>query len=272
MGILNLTPDSFSDGGRHASLEAALAHARRMLDDGADLLDVGGESTRPGAARITVEEELARVLPVLRELARWNVPLSIDTCKTEVMRAALELGVDLVNDIAALEAPGALEAVAASGAAVCLMHKQGEPQTMQAAPHYDDVFETVCAYLAQRRESARAAGIADARIVLDPGFGFGKTFEHNLALFRRLPELAARCAPVLVGVSRKSMLGQLLPASRSAAERDAASVAAALRAAQAGAAILRVHAVRDTVDALKVWDALAAATRADSAHGEFPYG
>lgn len=255
MGILNITPDSFSDGGRYAQLDAALAQARRLLDEGADMLDIGGESTRPGAPTISVEEELARVAPVLRELVSWQVPLSIDTCKTEVMRAALAMGVDLVNDIAALEAPGALDAVAESGAAVCLMHKQGVPQSMQQAPHYQDVVGEVSGYLQARREQACVAGIATERILLDPGFGFGKTFAHNAALFGALPELCRDCGPLLVGVSRKSMLGHLL-GERPAAERDAASVAAALLAAQSGAALLRVHAVRDTVDALKIWQGL----------------
>ncbi|MFC4159627.1 dihydropteroate synthase [Chitinimonas lacunae] len=251
MGIVNVTPDSFSDGGRHDWPDAALAHARRLLEEGADLLDVGGESTRPGAAEVPVEEELRRVLPVLRELAGWKVPLSIDTRKPEVMRAALELGVDMVNDIAALEAPGALETLAASEAAVCLMHKRGEPRTMQAAPVYQDVVAEVSGYLAERRAAAVAAGIAPERIVLDPGFGFGKDFTHNVMLFRQLQTLQTLDSPLLVGVSRKSMLGQLC-GGRSPEQRDAASVAAALLAVQRGAAIVRVHAVRDTRDALAV--------------------
>ncbi|MGQ5523792.1 dihydropteroate synthase [Chitinimonas sp. PSY-7] len=255
MGIVNVTPDSFSDGGRYAHLDAALAHACRLLDEGADVLDIGGESTRPGAITVSVEEELARVMPVLRELVSWQVPLSIDTCKTDVMRAALDIGIDLVNDIAALEASGALEAVADSEAAVCLMHKQGVPQSMQAEPHYEDVVTEVGSYLDQRREQAIVAGIATERILLDPGFGFGKTFAHNAALFKALPVLCRQSGPMLIGVSRKSMLGQILN-GRLADERDPASVAAALLAAQAGAAVLRVHAVRDTVDALKVWQVL----------------
>lgn len=255
MGIVNITPDSFSDGGRFTSTEAALAHARRLLDEGADLLDIGGESTRPGAAVVSADEEMARVLPVLRELVQWQVPLSIDTCKTEVMRAALALGVDLVNDIAALEAPGALQAVADSPAAVCLMHKQGVPQTMQAEPHYQDVAAEVADYLRARRTLAEAAGIVGERIVLDPGFGFGKTAEHNIALFEALPGLCRQLGPLLVGVSRKSMLGHLL-GGRPPQQRDAASVAAALLAAQAGAAIIRVHAVGDTADAIRIWQGL----------------
>ena len=259
MGILNVTPDSFSDGGRFDTLDTALAHARQLLDDGADLLDVGGESTRPGAATVDEAEELRRVVPVLRELVTWQVPLSIDTRRTAVMRAAIELGVDLVNDIAALEAPGALEAVADSQVAVCLMHKQGNPQDMQQAPNYQDVVREVGDYLLARRDQALAAGVARDRLLLDPGFGFGKTFDHNVTLFKGLRQLGERWAtPMLVGVSRKSMLGQML-GNRPAPARDAASVAAALLAAQQGAAVLRVHAVRDTVDALTVWQALQAA-------------
>ncbi|QDQ27640.1 dihydropteroate synthase [Chitinimonas arctica] len=255
MGILNITPDSFSDGGRHHSLAAALESARQMVDDGVDILDIGGESTRPGAAQVSVEEELARVLPVLTELAAWQIPLSIDTRKPAVMRAALAAGVDMVNDIAALEAPGALQALADSAAGVCLMHMRGEPQTMQSAPAYRDVVAEVGAYLVARRSAAMAAGIAGERIVLDPGFGFGKDQDHNVALFRALPRLAALDSPLLVGVSRKSMLGRIL-SDRPAPQRDAGSVAAAMLAVQAGSAIVRVHAVRDTVDALKVWQAL----------------
>jgi len=252
MGIVNVTPDSFSDGGRYDQLDAAVAHAQRLLEEGADILDIGGESTRPGAATVSVADELGRVLPVLKALHDVGVPLSIDTRKTEVMRAALDAGVDMVNDIAALEAPGALRAVAASQAGVCLMHKQGNPQDMQQSPHYEDVVGEVRAYLAERKAQAIAAGIAAERIVLDPGFGFGKTLEHNVDLFRALQELGG---PLLIGVSRKSMLGAIL-GQRPAEQRDGASVAAALLAAQRGTAILRVHAVRDTVDALKVWTAL----------------
>lgn len=252
MGIVNVTPDSFSDGGRFNELDTALKHARRLVDEGADILDIGGESTRPGAATVDTETELGRVLPVIAELVKWQIPLSIDTRKPSVMQAALALGVDMVNDISALEADGALEALQSSRAAVCLMHKQGEPQSMQATPHYRDVVREVADYLATRRDAAIAAGIAPERIVLDPGFGFGKTQAHNIDLFKALPFLCHAGAPMLVGVSRKSMLGNLL-GNRPAAERDAASVAAAVLAAQAGAAILRVHAVRDTVDAIKVW-------------------
>ena len=260
MGILNVTPDSFSDGGRFDTLDAALAHARQLVDEGADILDIGGESTRPGAAQVDEEEELRRVMPVLRELVSWGVPLSIDTRRTAVMRAAIEAGVDLVNDIAALEAPGALATVADSQVAVCLMHKQGNPQDMQQAPHYDEVVTEVGDYLAARRAEALEAGIAQGRLLLDPGFGFGKTFEHNVTLFKGMRRLSQRWAtPMLIGVSRKSMLGQML-GNRPSPERDAASVAAALLAVQQGAAIVRVHAVGPTVDALTVWRTLDAAS------------
>lgn len=255
MGIVNVTPDSFSDGGSHDSTETAVAHAQKLLADGVDILDIGGESTRPGAAEVSFEEEISRVVPVLRILRSFNVPLSVDTRKPEVMRAALEAGVDLVNDIAALEGENALDLVAKSGAAVCLMHMRGEPRTMQAAPTYLDVVAEVTAYLASRRDAALAAGVARERILLDPGFGFGKDLAHNVALFHALSQMlqALEC-PLLVGVSRKSMLGQIT--GKPVAERGAASVAAALLAAQAGAAVIRVHDVAETVDALKVLRAL----------------
>ncbi|TJZ75652.1 dihydropteroate synthase [Chitiniphilus eburneus] len=255
MGIINVTPDSFSDGGRYDSVARAVSRAERLVGDGADMLDIGGESTRPGAALVTEDEEARRVVPVLAALQSLNVPLSVDTRRPAVMRAGLEVGIDLINDVSALEGEGALPLVAASGAAVCLMHKQGEPQSMQSEPHYDDVVAEVCAYLAGRRDAALACGIAAERIVLDPGFGFGKLLEHNVALFRALPEIIAQlgCA-LLVGVSRKTMLGQLT--GRQVDERLAASVSAAVVAAQAGAHIVRVHDVRETVDALKVWAAL----------------
>lgn len=255
MGIVNVTPDSFSDGGFYHSLDAAVAHARQLVAEGADMLDIGGESTRPGAAVVPVEEEIRRVIPVLDALRELAVPLSVDTRKPAVMRAALRVGVDLVNDIAALECEGALELVARSGAAVCLMHKQGDPQSMQAAPQYADVVAEVLRYLAARRDLALAAGIARERILLDPGFGFGKAFEHNAALFKALPGLGQQLAcPLLVGVSRKTMLGQIT--GRDVGARMPASIAAALLAAQAGAAVIRVHDVAETVDALKVWCSL----------------
>ena len=255
MGILNVTPDSFSDGGQHSSLSAALTHAEAMLKAGADILDIGGESARSGAPTVPVEEEIARVVPVLRALTSFDAPLSIDTCKPEVMRAALDAGVDMVNDIAALEGEGALAMLAASSAGVCLMHKQGNPQTMQVAPHYDDVVAEVASYLRERAAEAEAAGIARERILLDPGFCFGKDFEHNATLFKALPQLIAELGyPQLIGFSRKSMLGQIT--GRPVGERMVASVTAAVLAAQAGAAVLRVHDVAQTVDALKVWQAL----------------
>ncbi len=254
MGIVNVTPDSFSDGGRHASTAAAIAHARQLIEDGADILDIGGESTRPGAASVSEQEELDRVLPVIEGLRGIRVPISIDTCKTGVMRAALAAGVDMVNDINALQDAGALEAVAGSDAAVCLMHKQGTPQNMQQQPQYQDVVAEVTTFLRERVAAAKAAGISPERIVIDPGFGFGKTLAHNLALLRRLEAFRALDTPLLAGLSRKSMLGALT--GREVGERAAASVAAALLAVQRGAAIVRVHDVRETVDALKIWNAL----------------
>ncbi|MDR3410305.1 MAG: dihydropteroate synthase [Formivibrio sp.] len=255
MGIVNVTPDSFFDGGRHNSTAAAVAHAQKLVADGADILDVGGESTRPGAPEVSVNEEIHRVVPVLEALRELGVPLSVDTRKPEVMRAALAAGVDLVNDIAALEGAGALEQVAASRVAVCLMHKQGEPRTMQEAPSYADVVTEVTDYLARRRDAALRAGIVPERILLDPGFGFGKTLEQNVAVFQAMPRMREILGfPLLVGVSRKSMLGQIT--ERQVGERMPASVAAALLAAQAGAAVIRVHDVAETADALKIWHAL----------------
>lgn len=254
MGVLNVTPDSFSDGGRFLAPRQALARTEHMLAEGADIIDIGGESTRPGAAIVSPAEELERVQPVVEALLPLNVPLSIDTRRTEVMRACLAMGVDMINDVGALEAAGALEAVAASGAAVCLMHKQGEPATMQQQPHYDDVVQNVADYLAGRVEAALQAGISAERVVIDPGFGFGKTLEHNLALLRALPRLGDW--PLLAGLSRKSMLGQIT--GQPVEARVHASVAAALIAAQKGAAIVRVHDVGATRDALRVWQAVAA--------------
>ncbi|HSC79126.1 MAG TPA: dihydropteroate synthase [Chitinolyticbacter sp.] len=255
MGVVNVTPDSFSDGGRYDSVAKAVSHAEHLIADGADLLDIGGESTRPGAALVSEDEEVGRVVPVLAALQSLNVPLSVDTRRPAVMRAALEVGIDLINDVSALEGEGALAMVAKSAAAVCLMHKQGEPQTMQRTPAYADVVGEVVAYLAARRDAALAAGINRERLLLDPGFGFGKTLEHNAALFHALPDLIEQwqCA-VLVGVSRKTMLGQIT--GRQVDERMPASIAAALMAAAAGAHIVRVHDVRETKDALAVWSAL----------------
>ncbi|WP_127997569.1 dihydropteroate synthase [Piscinibacter defluvii] len=254
MGIVNVTPDSFSDGGRLGDAAAALRHCEQLLAEGADILDIGGESSRPGAAPVPLAEELARVLPVVQGALGFGVPLSVDTVKPEVMRRALELGADIVNDIGALLAPGALEAVAAFPCAgVCLMHMRGDPATMQQRPAYDDVVAEVADFLAGRLQVLRAAGVDDERIVLDPGIGFGKTVEHNLELLRRQPELLALGRPLLLGWSRKSTLGAVT--GRAVGERLAGSIAAALAAARQGAAILRVHDVAATVDALKVWGA-----------------
>ena len=253
MGVVNITPDSFSDGGKFLDPKAALAQARRLLEEGADILDVGGESSRPGAAPVAEAEELKRVLSVLVNL-RVNVPVSVDTRRPAVMRAALAAGASMINDIDALAAPGALEAVADSDCAVCLMHKKGDPATMQQAPGYDDVVGEVKAFLSSRIAVCEKAGIARDRVVIDPGVGFGKTVEHNLALLKRLPELAALGVPVVAGWSRKSTLGAI--AGRPVTERLAASLAAALLAVQHGAKILRVHDVRETRDALAVMRAL----------------
>jgi dihydropteroate synthase len=255
MGIVNVTPDSFSDGGLYMHHSAALKRIEQLCLAGADLIDIGGESTRPGAQSVSVDEELRRVLPVIEAAKSFNIPLSIDTCKTEVMQAALQVGVDMVNDIAGLEAPGAIAALAASQAGVCLMHKQGSPQTMQQAPYYADVVAEVGDYLAERVQLVTQAGVTAERIVLDVGFGFGKDFGHNVSLFRAIaPMIAKLRMPMLVGVSRKRMLGELT--GHDVGERMVASVTAALLAAQAGAHIVRVHDVRETVDALKVWRGL----------------
>jgi dihydropteroate synthase len=251
MGVLNVTPDSFSDGGRFAGVEEAVAHGLAMAGAGAALIDVGGESTRPGAEPVSAPEELRRVIPVIAALAAATAAvISVDTSKPEVMQAAAAAGAGLINDVQALRSPGALQAAAVSGCAVCLMHMQGEPRTMQLAPQYADVFAEVRAFLAARAAACRAAGIADARLVIDPGFGFGKTVEHNLTLLRRLSELARDGLPVLVGLSRKSMLGTLT--QRAPGERTAGSVALAVVAALGGARIVRAHDVAPTVDALRV--------------------
>jgi dihydropteroate synthase len=254
MGIVNVTPDSFSDGGRFAREADALAHCDALLAEGADILDIGGESTRPGARTPSLDEELARVMPVLRHAVTLGVPVSVDTSRPELMRAALELGADIVNDVRALQRPGAIDVLAAHpSAGVCLMHMQGEPGSMQAEPAYADVVREVGDFLGARLAALRARGIADERIVLDPGIGFGKTVEHNLELMRRQRELLSLGRPLLVGWSRKSTLGAIT--GKPVGERLAASVAAALAAAQRGAAVLRVHDVGATVDALKVWHA-----------------
>jgi dihydropteroate synthase len=247
--VVNITPDSFSDGGRFLDSKAAVAHARQLARDGADLIDVGGESTRPGAAPVTLEEELKRILPVVNDLA--DLPVSVDTRRPEVMQAALAAGASMINDVEALGAPGALDAVAKSGCAVCLVHKKGEPATMQQDPHYDDVVGEVKAFLKGRIDKARGAGIAASRIVVDPGFGFGKTLAHNLTLLKHLRELSD--LPILAGLSRKSSLGRIT--GRAVDERLAGSLAMALLALQGGAKILRVHDVRETRDVIAVWQA-----------------
>jgi dihydropteroate synthase len=254
MGIVNVTPDSFSDGGLFVDADAAAARCDALLHEGAELLDIGGESTRPGAATPDVAEELRRVLPVLRHAVTLGVPVSVDTSQPEVMQAALDLGVDIVNDVRALQRPGALQVLAAHPAAgVCIMHMKGEPGVMQRAPHYDDVVLEVRQFLAARLALLQDAGIAAERVVLDPGIGFGKTMEHNLALLRRQAELLVLGRALLVGWSRKSTLGTIT--GRPAAQRASASVAAALMAVERGAAVVRVHDVAATVDALKVWQA-----------------
>jgi dihydropteroate synthase len=250
MGIVNVTPDSFYDGGLHAQRDAALTHARQLIDEGADILDIGGESTRPGARPVGIQEEMDRVLPVIEGLRGAPVPISIDTFKPEVMRAAIAAGVQMVNDIDALQSPATMNAVAGSDVAVCLMHKQGKPQTMQERPDYQDVVAEVHGFLTERVAAAEAAGIRRDRIVIDPGFGFGKTLAHNLVLLRELGRLNDLGVPILAGLSRKSMLGALT--GRDVGQRLAASVAAALIAVQRGAGIVRVHDVGATVDALKI--------------------
>jgi dihydropteroate synthase len=251
MGIVNVTPDSFSDGGRFASTKLAVEHALQLVEDGADILDIGGESTRPNAHPVPLDEELARVVPVLEALAgQVGVALSIDTYKPQVMRAAIAAGADLVNDVCALQQPGALDVVAASNAGVCLMHMRGTPQTMQADPVYDDVVAEVCTFLVARADAALAAGVAHERIMLDPGFGFGKRSAHNIALLRELGRVCGLGYPVLAGLSRKSVLGQIT--GNSVEERLPPSIAAAVVAAMKGAAVIRVHDVKATRDALAV--------------------
>lgn len=254
MGIVNVTPDSFSDGGTHASPSLAVDFAQRLVEDGAQILDIGGESTRPGAEPVSVTEELDRVMPVLEQLRELQIPISIDTYKPEVMAAALAAGASIVNDVKALGAPGALEVVARSNAAVCLMHMQGEPRTMQDNPRYGDVVQEVREFLGSRLAAAEAAGIGRERLLVDPGFGFGKTFSHNLDLLRQLETFRGLGAPVLVGISRKGMLGKIT--GRGTDDRVYSSVAAALLAVIKGASIVRVHDVRATRDALEVYSAV----------------
>ena len=257
MGVLNVTPDSFSDGGRFASVDAAVQAGLRMAAEGAALIDVGGESTRPGAQPVSLKDELQRVLPVIERLrAGTTAVISVDTSKPEVMRAAAAGGAGFINDVRALRGPGALEAASASGCAVCLMHMQGEPGTMQVAPHYTDVVDEVRSFLTARVAACRSAGIEADRLTVDPGFGFGKNLEHNLTLLRHLPTLVAHGPPVLVGLSRKATVGKLT--GREAGARVHGSVALAVIAALKGARIIRAHDVAATVDAMKVVAAVAA--------------
>ena len=254
MGIVNVTPDSFSDGGLHLRRDAALTHAQQLIAEGADILDIGGESTRPGAQPVGIQQELDRVMPVIEGLRGAPVPLSIDTCKPEVMRSAIAGGAQMVNDINALQDADAMHAVAASNAAVCLMHKQGDPQTMQQDPHYDDVVAEVRDFLAQRVAACEAAGVSRNRIAIDPGFGFGKRSAHNLELLRKLRLLTGLGVPVLAGLSRKSTLGRIT--NQPVEQRTVASVTAAVLAVQRGAAIVRVHDVAQTRDALRILGAV----------------
>lgn len=254
MGVVNVTPDSFSDGGEHVSPDDAIAHAWRLVAEGADIIDVGGESTRPGASPVSLDVEMARVLPVVQALAAGPVPVSVDTSKPEVMRATLAAGASMINDVWALRQPGALDAVASGRAAVCLMHMLGEPRTMQAAPAYVDVVAEVAAFLEARIAACEAAGITRDRIVVDPGYGFGKRGQHNLQLIRRQEAIVALGRPVLAGISRKSMLGAIT--GRPETDRVHASVAAALALMLRGATILRVHDVAASRDAIAVWLAI----------------
>jgi dihydropteroate synthase len=258
MGVLNLTPDSFSDGGDFFSADAAVERALAMQAEGAAIIDIGGESTRPGAEPVSAEDEIRRVVPVIEALqVRLTVPISIDTQKPEVMRAAVEAGAGFINDVNALRAPGALEAAAECQVPVCLMHMQGEPRTMQADPHYDDVVDEVSGFLQQRAAACEQAGIAREHILLDPGFGFGKTLQHNLQLLARLETIGALGFPLLVGLSRKSMIGKLL--GLDVGERLAASIALAVMAVERGAALVRAHDVAPTWQALQMQVALRAA-------------
>jgi dihydropteroate synthase len=251
MGILNVTADSFSDGGRWLDPSLALEQGLRMFEDGADFVDVGGESTRPGAAPVPLDEELGRVIPIVERLAARGVRVSVDTMKPQVMSAAIAAGCAVVNDVNGFRAPGAVEAVARANVGVVAMHMQGTPRTMQEAPRYTDVVEEVRNFLAERASVLEAAGVPRENIALDPGFGFGKSFEHNVALFRGLPRIVELGYPVLAGVSRKRMIGQIT--GREVEERVSGSVAAALAAVEYGARIVRVHDVRETVDAINVW-------------------
>ncbi len=254
MGIVNVTPDSFSDGGMHASPSAALEHALSLIEEGADMLDIGGESTRPDASPVTVEQELRRVLPLVEALRGGSIPLSVDTSKPEVMRQAIAAGASLINDVNALQAPGALAAVAASGVGACLMHRRGDPRTMQLAPRYDDVAAEVGTFLGARLAAALDAGISRDRLLVDPGFGFAKNLQHNVELLRHLDRFEALGVPILAGLSRKSMLGAIT--GREVGERLPASIAVAVLAVLKGAKVVRVHDVGATKDALKIVSAI----------------
>jgi dihydropteroate synthase len=257
MGILNVTPDSFSDGGRYQALEFAMERAEQMIKDGVDIIDVGGESTRPGSPSVPVQQEMDRVMPVIYALRELGHALSVDTCKPEVMREAIIAGADMINDINAFRAPGAIEAVAGSDCGLCVMHMQGTPQDMQAQPVYQDVLGEVTAFLRARVDALLAAGVARDRVTIDPGFGFGKSVEHNVTLLRSIGQLQRDLdLPVLAGLSRKSMVGALT--GRSVEQRMAGSLGGALAAVAQGARIVRVHDVAETVDALKVWNAAVA--------------
>jgi dihydropteroate synthase len=254
MGILNVTPDSFSDGGRYQALEFAVERAEQMIKDGVDIIDIGGESTRPGSPSVPVDEELRRVMPAIYALRELGHALSIDTCKPDVMREAIIAGADLINDINGFRAPGAIEAVKDSDCALCVMHMQGTPQDMQAQPAYGDVVADVIGFLRERVDALLAAGVARERITIDPGFGFGKSVEHNYALLRSISRMESELGlPVLAGLSRKSMIGAVT--GRSVEQRLAGSLGGALAAVAQGARIVRVHDVAETVDALKVWQA-----------------
>jgi len=256
VGVINVTPDSFSDGGQFADVDAAVSHGLRLAEEGADMLDIGGESTRPGAHDVSIDEELKRVIPVIEQLAaRTSLPIAIDTSKPEVMRAGVAAGAGMINDVYALRREGAMDAVAELRVPVCLMHMQGEPRSMQDAPHYDDVVGDVHRFLTDRLFSCEISGIDRRKVMVDPGFGFGKDMEHNLALLRRLERFADLGSGVYVGLSRKSMIGTLT-GRKQPADRAAGSVAAALIAVQRGARMVRVHDVAATVDALKVWHAV----------------
>jgi dihydropteroate synthase len=258
MGVVNVTPDSFSDGGKFLERSKAVDHAQQLIEEGATILDIGGESTRPGAAEVSIEEELRRVVPVVEALAGKGAVISVDTSKPEVMKAAAAAGAGIINDVRALAAPGAIEAAAESGCAICLMHMQGDPRTMQQSPRYGDVVTEVKAFLEARAQSCRAAGIPADRISIDPGFGFGKTLEHNAALLRRLDALTETGWPLVVGLSRKSMLQKIL--GRPVGERLYGSLALAVMAAMKGAHIVRAHDVAATADALKTVSAIQSST------------